>query len=451
MYWGLTTALDLQEEYTKYVDIDKSELNIILIGGCDGRHVLKTIAQMYRHKCTRINFHIIEGCLELIARQLMLLSIALENPRQLGLLEKTRLYLEIYGNTLIRQSTSKYMIFKSKEIIKMITDLDYMAKMLPNVSFEGIKYRERDYIEMLLQFWRKGNTNQFNICELWDKRIRAALGTRYDAKFGVFDWDYNMRFKDIGGAVVSLQEFKHFRNTGVAFTWLEVEVCRPNYTLAAGVLKCGDEFCHRGYIGDIITGPYIAFGLDCIDKYMMQVSNRVHVKRSTDISERNIMRMMYEVQSRKSFDPDIFKIENHNLGLVTTAQLDTKMSEEIDGGLVSEYDLNNSPSINIEGVTVSFHSPSALNNFTCKEEFRGRFDVLYVSQNFVDKVDSCLMNVMSNDGVLIIESRKFIINMKKDDIKLFESKIEVIEQNYNCMRVNTFNPLTDDFVTLRKK
>lgn len=55
MYWGLTPALDLisQHEANLACDSLPDELNILIMGGSDARHVLQTLAKRYRH--TKVN------------------------------------------------------------------------------------------------------------------------------------------------------------------------------------------------------------------------------------------------------------------------------------------------------------------------------------------------------------------------------------------------------------
>ena len=131
MWWGYSPALDLQDVWERYnskkYEIVK-ELNILLIGAADGRHVMKTLAQTYRHENNlKINFYIYEASLDLVARQVMLLTIALESPEELGLHDKTRFFLELYGNSLVRPTTANFIARKSAQFVHMVTDLDFQV------------------------------------------------------------------------------------------------------------------------------------------------------------------------------------------------------------------------------------------------------------------------------------------------------------------------------------
>lgn len=65
----------------------------------------------------------------------------------------------------------------------------------------------------------------------------------------------------------------------MAFTWLESEVSESNPTLAGGIVKLGDRLLNHGYLGDIVSPPYLAFATDCEDKDMLGTRNGVNVHR----------------------------------------------------------------------------------------------------------------------------------------------------------------------------
>ena len=65
-WWGFSPATDLLQ----YVKKDSEELNILLVGPGDVRHVLRTISE---NPAVKINFYIYEQQVESIARHLLLL------------------------------------------------------------------------------------------------------------------------------------------------------------------------------------------------------------------------------------------------------------------------------------------------------------------------------------------------------------------------------------------
>jgi len=69
-----------------------------------------------------INIYIIEHHKELIARTMLLIAII--NRNDINLREKSELFFEIYGNTLIKENTSDYISDMSKMLIRIVTE-DY--------------------------------------------------------------------------------------------------------------------------------------------------------------------------------------------------------------------------------------------------------------------------------------------------------------------------------------
>lgn len=215
MLWGLSPALDLLSEYEKVNTLfGKKTINILLIGSTDGRHILKTTSALRRHSVDDcdINFFIMDLATELVARQLLFLTIALEPEDHLGIQEKARLWMEIYGNTLLRPVTAKYLMSKAVQLIHMVTNKDYQKKRLPLIDLDFVKYKEIDHLENIFKYWIR---NRYNIAKIWDNKLRKLLGTRYDAREGAFDWDYSMKLREIeGGTRVCASEYKFWRKVG---------------------------------------------------------------------------------------------------------------------------------------------------------------------------------------------------------------------------------------------
>lgn len=108
MLWGISSALDLYEEYLRAFKIkddplpedeharEEAEeaagdntlntLNILICGGADPRHVIKTLAKRYTHRIRpKLNIYLLDGCAEIEARNMLLLGVALEDPESFNL------------------------------------------------------------------------------------------------------------------------------------------------------------------------------------------------------------------------------------------------------------------------------------------------------------------------------------------------------------------------------
>ena len=141
------------------------------------------------------------------------------------------------------------------------------------------QFRERDALEAVFRFWAGGEKGPetFPMSRLWDMRLRHYLGSRYDARRGVSDWDLHMKLHDRGvsrlghrphpphprpgceggraggpyavftetsllptppqARVIHICEFRRWRDTGVAFELRDSSAYQlPNRTLASGRL-----------------------------------------------------------------------------------------------------------------------------------------------------------------------------------------------------------------------
>lgn len=81
----------------------------------------------------------------------------------------------------------------------------------PNPRLDA-QFRERDALEAVFRFWAGGEKGPqaFPMGRLWDLRLRHYLGSRYDARRGVSDWDLHMKLHDRGvrarGPVLGAEE-----------------------------------------------------------------------------------------------------------------------------------------------------------------------------------------------------------------------------------------------------
>ncbi|KAF7286149.1 dynein axonemal assembly factor 3 [Rhynchophorus ferrugineus] len=424
MFWGLTPALDLTEEYLKQNGECHDEINILLIGSTDCRHILKTLARRYRHKKVTLNFYIMEACMETVAKQLLLLYISLQPKTSIGLEQKTKVFMELYGNSIIRPFTAKYLTSAASDLIEMITNYEALRRKINFVNLD-IKYKDRDYLENLTKFWC--GKDEFNIIDCWDRRLRKTLGVRYDSKLGAFDWDLHMRYHMIGGKQVCNQEYRSFRLNGIAFSWLESEASLPNRSMVCAIIPNGQNFVHYGYLGDIQTGPFVAYGLECEDSDFLKSTNGHNAYRATDVTERNLKQIFFEIEHQQEYKHT--KINDMQLGSSIIKQ--DKLIIDINNTRVKAKNLDSC--IKIENTQVNILSISQLKHMKYKDKLSNFFNIVYVAHNYEKYFDiNTIEHVVKNQGLLLIENQLFLLNNRKKDL---ESYVNNIEEKVNRLNV----------------
>jgi dynein assembly factor 3 len=130
------------------------------------------------------------------------LSILLDEMPDVSLQQRAELFLECFGNLLVREKTRDYIKEKASELIRfrsayltkrVITDGKGLIASI--INFSALKFRERDDIEFVFKFWRD-EKRSFDSLALLDYRMRKYLGKRFDSKENIVDWDYNMKLLD---------------------------------------------------------------------------------------------------------------------------------------------------------------------------------------------------------------------------------------------------------------
>lgn len=409
MFWGFSEAIDLVQEYQKYIDSEKAELNILLYGSGDPRFILTILAKAYKRDVT-VNIYLVEGCIELVARYMLLLSIALESPEEMSVRAKTHLYMDIFGNALIRPASYQYLSSKATHLRKILTDPEFAEVAAPFFDFECLRYKERDQLENAFEFWTNKAGYVFDIRNHWDSRLRHELGIRYDTRSGVFDWDLQMRLKEYGGKTIASQEYNSFREKGIAFSFPEYEQTHPNKTMAVALTKNGRTFYHRGCVGDMTVGPYIPFGVACSDEKMLKQEHGIGKFRATDITERNLYELMYEIQERKEYvhDPK----NTHAYGSAKLAEVPVLTNVSTAENI--QLQAFNKPMIKVNGVKLHFMSVEDVLQLADKPKFHQKFDLMFIAANYFTFLKENHVKLLNDKALALFETRRYSTMTQKE-------------------------------------
>lgn len=408
-WWGLSPALDLQAE-SPPVDPDSQskterkvpELDALLLGSVDGRHMLRTLARAALWPLRSFNFYVLENNLEAVARHMLIFSLALEEPEKMGLQERSETFLELWGNALLRPSVAAFLRAQASHLANLVLEPDRLEEQLPWLSLRLLKFRERDALEAVFRFWSGGEKGPevFPMSRLWDSRLRHYLGSRYDARRGVADWDLRMKLHDRGAQVIHIQEFRRWRDTGVAFELRDLSAYHvPNRTLASGRLLShrGERVAARGYWGDIATGPFMAFGIEADDQSLLRTRNGQPVKTASEITQHNVTELFREVAAWRG--PRAIQ-----------GNVEETESPEPDVPAQEPFTIHFLP----------LDSSQTLHHKTC---YQGRFQLLYVSCGMVHLLSPELGACVAPGGNLVVELARYLVDLRPKELKAFSDRV----------------------------
>ncbi|KAJ0060217.1 hypothetical protein NL108_004074, partial [Boleophthalmus pectinirostris] len=389
--------------------------NILLVGSGDPRHVLKTIAGLPN----KHNLHVwvIENNIEVIARQMLMLYLALMPQGSMGFSEKTEVFLEIYGNSEICNHTAEMLRHAASHLIVSVTETMEEATH-PCLDTSLLKFKERDELARIFKQWTQqeysvsGRPTPIVMSKAWDYRVRQHLGTRYDSRTGCFDWDLIMKLHEKGGRLIHKHQYSQWRAGGVAFELREgvYQTLNPTFLSSRVFSQKGSKVAVTGYWGDIVSSPYLSFGIETDDKSLLKTQNGQHIKTAQDVSVANIQALfqsMYNRQERPS-TPDEEK---------------QMPSTDNDSKCVSVNDL-----LHLDGISVTFLPMDALTKMPQKEKYSNLFNVIFFSVGCVHQLSPALRQIAAPDAVLVVELAKFILDLNKEQERGFTSKVKDIAQ-----------------------
>ncbi|XP_077482498.1 dynein axonemal assembly factor 3 [Stigmatopora argus] len=401
-WWGFGPARDLVG--TGPVR-HEGELNILLVGNGDPRHLLKTLSGLRDEDI--LNVWLFENCMEVVARQMLLLYITLTPQEMMGLNEKTEMFLELFGNSLIRSQTDDTVKRIASQLLLHVSDLpDSDVHPCFNTAF--LKFKERDELARIFKSWMQpasSSTSPVSIAKAWDYRVRQHLGTRYDAKRGCFDWDLTMKLYEKGGSVINKHQYFRWRESGLAFELREGVYQSTNPSLLSSRVfnQRGDKLAMRGYWGDIVSSPYLAFGIETEDESLLKTQNGQHMKTAQDISFAN-MQVLFQSLSKRQ-------------------KCTTSPQEEPPSANIEHHSVPVSKLTHLKGVSVNFLPLDSLQKLPEKEKYAQFFHVIHFSTSCSHHLGPKIRQIAAPDAVLIVELAKYILDLNKEQEAGFAEQV----------------------------
>lgn len=432
-WWGFGPARDLLNSDTHRVR-PHGELNVLLVGSGDPRHILKTITGL-THSDT-LHVWVIENSMEVVARQLLLLYLSLLPPEKMSLHKKTEVFLEVFGNSEIRKETEESVKQAAAQLSISITDslsTDSLSHSCLDTSL--LKFKERDELVRIFKLWERPPSAPASVSKVWDARVRQHLGSRYDSRQGAFDWDLNMKLHQRGCGVINKHQYAKWRETGVAFEMREGLYQTANQSLLSTRVfnHRGNGVALRGYWGDIVSSPYLSFGIETENKELLKTQNNHYVKTAQDISEVNVLELFECLAARGRSPLNEDPPNTSSSCCQSTESRKTEENSQSDPSASQTQPVEHSPAqeldlLNVNGVKVSFLSPDSLSKLPLKSKYRNLFNTIFCSASMVHQLDSALREIAAPDAALVIELATFLLDLSKEQVSGFAVKVNEIAE-----------------------
>lgn len=286
-FWGNSPAVDLH----KLLPLGRE---FLISGAGDCRHLLATWAADHLEGESS-NFTLASLTAEMMARDMLLLSIALESSRSVE--ERLTFFLELHGNCFLQEKTKLYLKDICSHLVEMIAQ--EKSPLLKVFDISRLRNVERNMIVNIFKFW--SSQSEFDIGKHWNARMRSWYGDKFDHRKNLVNWDYVSRLKPVA-PIINSDQYKRWREFGNAFEIRDCTYSYPNRTLSSNCKTTDKEKMKsnstQGYWSDIVNPPWISFGIKSSDKKMFRIERNEHRWTAVDVCQSNVKQWIWFLAAR---------------------------------------------------------------------------------------------------------------------------------------------------------
>ncbi|XP_046906753.1 dynein axonemal assembly factor 3-like [Hypomesus transpacificus] len=418
-WWGFSPAQDLLSSGPVR---QEGEVRMLLIGSADPRHIMKTVAGL--KDTDSLHVWVLESSIGVVARQLLLLAVCLAPPESMGLHEKTEVFLELFGNSEVRSQTDDTLRHLAAQLSFSVSNRQEDPHPCLNTSH--LKFKEIDELLWIFKQWTKPTSpsprdpcdprDTSPMSRVWEGRVRQHLGVRYDSRRGCFDWDLTMKLHQKGCGVINNHHYTRWRERGVAFEMREGVYQTTNQSLLSTRVfsKGGEKVPAWGYWGDIVSSPYLSFGIESDDDKLLQKQNGNHVKTAQDVSYANVQSLLQSlaIRGRSPLAPQ--SRPDSTVTSETSYQTETTHRSDV-------YE-----PLQLDRVSVSFLPLDSLSKLPDKHSYAQLFNTIYCSASMVHNLGPELKKIAAPKSVLVVELTKFLLDLTKEQEEGFAESVAAI-------------------------
>jgi dynein assembly factor 3, axonemal len=406
-----------------------NDVHILLCGAADVRHIIRTLAAVKGLRKRQeqssqadasaascgptIHFYLHEPNLRVHARHLFFLQWLCDAVFSFDKLEDhITMFLEVFGNSMLRDITAVQVKDVATKLARAVDREE--GQLMGMVDFQFMKAKERDFVESQLKNWGR-DASVAHIEGNWNRRLRTEMAERFDNKDNIIDWDFNFHLHDYTHAL-KFPEYRTWRNTGVAFDYCHINPRKGfqyEYTVPNKTLCHFDKKGNGMYLGDIKNGPFFALGVDTRNTFLHPRNADGTLKYGNGtMAMHNVRAWLYELMcglewpwADHAFAWD--DAANYNY-LPKGTPSDVEYHAEIPKAKFHFVGLD------LERFLQPRSGPTS---------DKPKFDLAFIGSNSTQFMTPQLLSCMSDDGVVVCETAKFIIDCKEETKDRFADKV----------------------------
>ena len=235
--------------------------------------------------------------------------------------------------------------------------------------------------------------------------------------------DYQFRLAERGGGKISLLEYKDWRKYGMAYVYeddtyqpnLSVAT-QPNMTIVSSTKRIGREkekSSEKSFFGDIVTGPFISYGLDPSYKAI-------------------------SVDETKTSRP------SQELALTRIKELIENIDQKVEN--------KESTSVSIEIVFLPVSAERDIKRSS--KEYENKFDVSFIACSVAHLFTTEFTRNVVAGGSVIVETPLFLLHMAKEIQEKFKEHLLSITTSTTSgleLKDDSYEPLKTSTVLIKKE
>ena len=236
--------------------------------------------------------------------------------------------------------------------------------------------------------------------------------------------DYQFRLVERGGGNISLAEYKDWRTHGMAFVYENDQnepdisiATQPNMSLVSSVKRISKEnekVSEKSFFGDIVTGPFISYGLDPSYE-ALSVDKTKTSRRSQELALTRMRELIESIDVNKEVNKESTSVCIEIVFLPLSAERDIKRSSK---------------------------------------EFESKFEVSFIACSVAHLFTTEFASNMVAGGSILVETPLFLLHMAKEIQEKFKEHLLSITTSTTSgleLKDDSYEPLKTSTVLIKKE